>query len=167
MRAAKSADFAVIRSLLDGGANPAFDAEGLFQCRDDSDERSRRRSESTILDVIKLCASRPRYRCLQRKRPDVAPSGGSTRQQCHRPLSGRERRQVDMKNKQGRTPMDIALGVGAPAGPGGLGGRGARGGGGGSWRPGRAQSHTHQSFVNFEMSSQTLRSVTPSDQEDA
>ena len=35
---------------------------------------------------------------------------------------------LDMKNKQGRTPLDIALGVGAAAGRGGGGGR--RGGGG-------------------------------------
>ena len=38
---------------------------------------------------------------------------------------------LDMKNKQGRTPMDIALGVGGggPGAPGGPGARGARGGG--------------------------------------
>jgi ankyrin repeat protein len=36
---------------------------------------------------------------------------------------------LDMKNEQGRTPMDIALGVGGPP-PGARGARGARGGAG-------------------------------------
>jgi ankyrin repeat protein len=35
---------------------------------------------------------------------------------------------LDMKNKQGRTPLDIALGVGAAAGRGGAGGARGRGG---------------------------------------
>src|SRR5207344_2343422 len=39
---------------------------------------------------------------------------------------------LDMKNKQGRTPLDIALGVGG-------GGRGARGGGGGGGGRGRSE----------------------------
>jgi ankyrin repeat protein len=142
MRAAKSSDFPVLRSLLDGGANP-----GLMQ-KDYSNvamilmNGRGASSEATILDTIKLCVARgldlDAFNANGQTLLHLAVQRGNNSIVRYLAESGAK---LDMKNKQGRTPMDIALGVGAtavgPGGPGGLGARGGRGlGPGGPGGPG-------------------------------
>jgi ankyrin repeat protein len=147
MRAAKSADFAVIRSLLDGGANPALTQKDYSNVAMILMNGRGAGSESTILDVIKLCASRgldiDAFNANGQTLLHLAVQRGNNAIVRYLAESGAK---LDMKNKQGRTPMDIALGVGAPAGPGGLGGRGARGGGG-PGGPGGAANLTTASIL--------------------
>jgi ankyrin repeat protein len=133
MRAAKSADLPVLKSLLEGGANPSLtqkDYSNVAMIL--MNGRGAGGNEAAILDTIKLCVTRgmdiDAFNANGQTILHLAVQRGNNSIVRYLAESGAK---LDMKNKQGRTPMDIALGVGAPAGlgPGGPGGRGARGGG--------------------------------------
>lgn len=137
MRAAKSADFPVMRSLLDGGANPSLmqkDYSNVAMIL--MNGRGAGGNEAAILEAIKLCVARgmdiDAFNANGQTIVHLAVQRGNNSIVRYLAESGAK---LDMKNKQGRTPMDIALGVGAPGPPGP--GRGARGGGpGGPGGPG-------------------------------
>jgi ankyrin repeat protein len=137
MRAAKSADLPVLRSLLEGGANPSLTQKDysnvamiLMNGRGAGPA-----NEAAILDAIKLAAKHgldlDAFNANGQTLVHLAVQRGANSIVRYLAESGAK---LDMKNKQGRTPMDIALGVGGgPAGPpGGPAGRGARGGGPGA-----------------------------------
>ena len=133
MRAAKSTDLPVLKSLLEGGANPSLtqkDYSNVAMIL--MNGRGAGGNEAAILDAIKLCVTRgmdiDAFNANGQTILHLAVQRGNNSIVRYLAESGAK---LDMKNKQGRTPMDIALGVGAPAGlgPGGPGGRGARGGG--------------------------------------
>src|SRR4029453_9545005 len=120
MRAAKSSDFPVLRSLLDGGANPALTQKDYSNVAMILMNGRGAGSETTILDVIKLCVARgldiDAFNVNGQRLLTLAVQRGNNSILRYLAESGAK---LDMKNKQGRTPMDIALGVGAPVGPGG------------------------------------------------
>jgi ankyrin repeat protein len=131
MRAAKSADHAVIRSLLEGGANPALTQKDYSNVTMILINGRGASNESAILETIKLCIERgldvDAFNANGQTLLHLAVQRGNNSIVRYLAENGAK---LDMKNKQGRTPMDLALGVGAtPGGPAGPGGRGARGGG--------------------------------------
>jgi uncharacterized protein len=132
MRAAKSSDFQVMRSLLEGGANPAITQKDYSNAAMILLNGRGAGNESAILDAIKLCVARgldiDAFNANGQTILHLAVQKGANSVVRYLAENGAK---LDLKNKQGRTPMDLALGVGgggAAAGAGG-GGRGARGGG--------------------------------------
>jgi len=130
MRAAKSADFEVIKSLLNGGANPSLTQKDYSNMTMILMGGRGAGSEAAILETIRLCVEHgldvDAFNANGQTLLHLAVQRGNN--SIVRYLAERGAK-LDMKNKQGRTPMDLALGVGAA--PGGPGGRGARGGPGG------------------------------------
>jgi len=137
-RAAKSNDLQLMHVLLDAGADPRLTLKdrttvlmisaaggavvGAYAVAIPV-------TEDSSIEAIKLCLDRgvdinafntngttAVHSAVQRGAPKVV-----------RYLAAHGAK-LDMKNKQGRTPLDIAEGVGATAGRGGGGGRGGRGG---------------------------------------
>jgi ankyrin repeat protein len=117
IRAAKSNDLNILRALLDGGADPTLTLK----------DRTTTAMIATSLDAIKLLVERG---------VDVNAFNTNGQTILHN-AAGRganpiiqyvveKGARLDRKDKQGRTPLDIASGTG-----GGGGGRGGRGGGGG------------------------------------
>jgi ankyrin repeat protein len=124
MRAAKTNDLPVMRLLLENGADPSLTLK----------DRTNAAMISNSLDAIKLMVE---YGL------DVNAFNASGQTIAHN-AAGRganpilqyiaeKGARLDKKDKQGRTPLDIASGVGGGGG-GGRGGAGARGGGGGGGR---------------------------------
>jgi ankyrin repeat protein len=137
MRAAKSADFTVIRSLLEGGANPALTQKDYSNMTMILMNGRGAGNESAILETIKLCVEHgldfDAFNANGQTLLHIAVQRGNNSIVRYLAENGAK---LDMKNKQGRTPLDLALGVGAAPGgpvgpPGGGGARGARGGAGG------------------------------------
>ena len=133
MRAAKSSDFPVMRSLLDGGANPALTQKDYSNMPMILLNGRGAGNEAAALEAIKMSVEHgldiDAFNANGQTLLHLAVQRGQN--SIVRYLAERGAK-LDMKNKQGRTPMDLALGVGAPAipgGPGGAGGRGGRGGG--------------------------------------
>ena len=138
MRAAKSSDFEVIKSLLQGGADPALTQKDYSNMTMILLNGRGAGNESAILETIKLCVERgldvDAFNANGQTILHIAVQRGNNSIVRYLAEKGAK---LDMKNKQGRTPMDLALGVGAgqggPGGPGGPaaagGARGARGGG--------------------------------------
>jgi ankyrin repeat protein len=125
MRAAKSVDVPVIKALLEGGADPSI-AQKDYSNAAMILLGARGGSNDAILQALRLCVEHGL---------DVDAFNANGQTAVHlavqknadaivRYLAERGAK-LDMKNKQGRTPMDLALGIGG----GGGGGRGARGGG--------------------------------------
>jgi ankyrin repeat protein len=126
MRALKGNDTPVIRALLDGGADPTLTLK----------DRTTTAMLTSSLDIIKLLVDHG---------VDVNAFNANGQTLAHQ-AAGRganaiieyvfeKGARLDKKDKQGRTPLDIAMGVGgAGGGRGGRGGGGARGGGAGGQR---------------------------------
>ncbi|HZI50811.1 MAG TPA: ankyrin repeat domain-containing protein, partial [Terriglobia bacterium] len=138
MRASKSSDFEVIQSLLKGGANPSLTQKDYSNMAMILMNGRGAGNESAILETIKLCVQHgldlDSFNANGQTLLHLAVQRGNNAIVRYLAENGAK---LDMKNKQGRTPMDLALGVGGgPGGPGGpagpgAGGRGARGGPGG------------------------------------
>jgi ankyrin repeat protein len=131
MRAAKSSDFEVIKSLLQGGANPSITQKDYSNMTMILLNGRGAGNEAAVLETIKLCVAHgldiDSFNANGQTLLHLAVQRGNNSIVRYLAESGAK---LDMKNKQGRTPMDLALGVGAgPGGPVGPGGRGARGGG--------------------------------------
>jgi ankyrin repeat protein len=128
MRAAKSADVAVMKALLEGGADPAI-AQKDYSNAAMVVLGARGGSNDAILEALKLCVAHgldvDAFNANGQTVVHLAVQKGS--EPIVRYLAERGAK-LDMRNKQGRTPMDLALGVGG--GGAGPGARGARGGGG-------------------------------------
>jgi ankyrin repeat protein len=132
MRAAKSADFSVIKSLLQGGANPSITQKDYSNMTMILMGGRGAGNEAAILETIRLCVDNgldvDAFNANGQTLLHLAVQRGSNSIVRYLAENGAK---LDIRNKQGRTPMDIALGVGAATGPGaaGPGARGARGGG--------------------------------------
>jgi uncharacterized protein len=132
MRAAKSSDFQVMRSLLEGGANPAITQKDYSNMPMILLNGRGGGNEAAVLEAIKVAVEHgldiDAFNANGQTILHLAVQRGQNSIVRYLAEKGAK---LDMKNKQGRSPMDLALGVGgAPAGPGGPGGgRGARGGG--------------------------------------
>jgi len=130
MRAAKSVDIPVIKALLEGGADPAITQ------KDYSNAvmvllGARGGSEVSILEAIKLCVQHgldvDAFNANGQTAVHLAVQKGANTIVRYLAEKGAK---LDLRNKQGRTPMDLALGVGGGGGAtrGGRGGPGAPGG---------------------------------------
>jgi uncharacterized protein len=126
MRAAKSVDLPVIKALLAGGADPAITQ------KDYSNAAmvllgARGGSEAALLEAVKLCVQHgldvDAFNANGQTVVHLAVQKGANSIVRYLAEQGAK---LDLRNKQGRTPMDLALGVGG----GGVGPRGGRGGGG-------------------------------------
>jgi hypothetical protein len=136
MRAAKSSDFEVIRALIQGGANPSLTQKDYSNMAMILMNGRGAGNETAILETIKLGVAHgldiDAFNANGQTLLHIAVQRNNNSIVRYLAETGAK---LDMKNKQGRTPMDLALGVGAgPGGPGGppapgAGGRGARGGG--------------------------------------
>ena len=130
MRAAKSNDLPVIRSLLEGGANPALTQKDYSNVAMILMNGRGAGTEASILDAIKMSVEHgldiDAFNANGQTLLHLAVQRGANSIVRYLAESGAK---LDMKNKQGRTPMDIALGVGGgpggPRGPGGPEGRAA------------------------------------------
>jgi ankyrin repeat protein len=128
MRAAKSSDLPVLKALLTGGADPSITQKDysntvmvLLGGRGGG-------NEAALLEAVKLCiehgADVDAFNANGQTAVHLAVQKGANTIVRYLAEKGAK---LDLKNKQGRTPMDLALGVGGGGAPGG---RGARGGGG-------------------------------------
>lgn len=139
VRAAKSNDLVLMRMLLDGGADPTLTLKdrttvamiaaaggavvGAYAIGIPVTEKS-------SLEAIKLCVEHAvdinAFNTNGQTALHSAVARGATTIVTYLAENGAK---LDMKDKQGRTPLDVALGVGGGGRRGGAGGR--RGGGGG------------------------------------
>ena len=132
MRAAKSSDFEVINALIQGGANPSLTQKDYSNMAMILMNGRGAGNEPAILETIKLGVAHgldiDAFNANGQTLLHIAVQRGNNLIVRYLAESGAK---LDMKNKQGRSPMDLALGVGGPGGPPapGGGGRGARGGG--------------------------------------
>lgn len=133
MRAARSGDLPVMRSLLEGGGNPALTQKDYSNTAMVLLNGRGAGNEAAVLEALKLCVEHgldiDAFNANGQTVLHLAVQRGADSIVRYLAESGAR---LDMKNKQGRTPMDIALGVGGGGPAGGPGGRGARGGRGGA-----------------------------------
>ncbi len=122
LRAAKSGDVALMRVLLDNGADPklatqdgttALMAAAGVGWRDGKT----RGTDAEVIDAIKICLDLGVDINAANAQGDTAMHGAASRSgdPIIQFLADHGAR-VDAKDKKGRTPLDVALGVGADAG---------------------------------------------------
>ncbi len=118
MRAAKTNDLAMMRALLDGGADPTLTLK----------DRTTTAMVATSLDAIKMLVEHGvDVNAFNTNGQSIVHSAAGRGANAILQYAVEKGARLDRKDKQGRTPLDIADGGG-----GGRGGRGgARGGGGG------------------------------------
>jgi ankyrin repeat protein len=121
MRAAKANDLPIIKLLLDGGADPTITLK----------DRTTTTMIATSLDAIKLFVEHGvdvnAFNSNGQTLLHSAAGRGSTAIIQYAADQGAK---LDKKDKQGRTPLDIAQGGGGGGGRGGAGAAAGRGGGG-------------------------------------
>jgi hypothetical protein len=120
MRAAKANDLPIIKLLLEGGADPTITLK----------DRTTTTMIASSLDAIKLLVEHGvdvnAFNSNGQTLLHSAAGRGST---AIIQFAADQGARLDKKDKQGRTPLDIAQGGGGGGGRGGAGAGGARGGG--------------------------------------
>src|SRR5262245_61418480 len=121
MRAAKTNDLPVLRLLLDGGADPTLTLK----------DRTTTAMMTTSLEAIKLLVEHGvDVNAFNTNGQTILHSAAGRGANPIIQYVAEKGARLDKKDKQGRTPLDIASGTGGGGGRGG-GGAGARGAGGG------------------------------------
>jgi uncharacterized protein len=121
MRAAKTNDIPIMRALLDGGADPTLTLK----------DRTTTAMMATSLEAIKLLVEHGvDVNAFNTNGQTIVHSAAGRGANAIIQYAAEKGARLDKKDKQGRTPLDIATGGGGGGGRGG-GGAGARGGGGG------------------------------------
>jgi ankyrin repeat protein len=121
-RAAKTNDLAVMRLLLEHGADPTLTLK----------DRTNAAMISTSLDAIKLLVEHGLdVNAFNTNGQTIAHNAAGRGANPIIQYIAEKGARLDKKDKQGRTPLDIASGAGGGGGGRGGGGAGARGGGGG------------------------------------
>lgn len=114
-RAAKTNDLAILKALLDGGADPTITLK----------DRTTPAMIATSLDAIKLLVEYGAdVNAFNTSGQSIVHNAAQRGANAIIQFAADKGAKLDRKDKQGRTPLDIASGAG------GGGGRGARGGGG-------------------------------------
>ena len=143
MRAAKVPDLNLMRMLLDAGANPsAAQRNGSTALTIASSARAARpvTPDAPVYQAVDL---------LLERGADVNAANAAGETLLHQSVARgeafvrmlvRHGARVDVTDKAGRTPLDVALGVPAPAAAGGRAGRGGRAGGGFGGRGGAPEA---------------------------
>ena len=120
MRAAKTNDLPVIRALLEGGADATLTLK----------DRTTTAMMATSIDAIKLFVEYGvDVNAFNTNGQTIVHSAAGRGANAIIQYAFEKGARLDKKDKQGRTPLDIASGAGGGGGRGG-GGAGARGGGG-------------------------------------
>jgi ankyrin repeat protein len=120
MRAAKTNDLSVIRALLEGGADPTLTLK----------DRTTTAMMANSIDAIKLFVEHGvDVNAFNTNGQTIVHSAAGRGANAIIQYAFEKGARLDKKDKQGRTPLDIASGAGGGGGRGG-GGAGARGGGG-------------------------------------
>jgi ankyrin repeat protein len=151
MRASQVPDLALIRELLDSGADPSLAM----------------RNQTTAPMVVlggrggrTVTPDTPAYQAIElmlKKGADVNATNASGETLLHQAIPRGEDlvklvvahgAKLDIKDKSGRTPLDVALGVPAAAAPAGRGGRG-RAGGPGAGGPAAGPAQVNPAIVAF------------------
>jgi ankyrin repeat protein len=120
MRAAKTNDLPIIRLLLDGGADPTVTLK----------DRTTTAMVASSLDAIKLLVEHGvDINAFNANGQTVLHSAATRGSTAIIQYAADQGARLDQKDKQGRTPLDIAQGVNNGGGRGGAGAGGGRGGG--------------------------------------
>jgi ankyrin repeat protein len=123
MRAARSGDLVLMRVLLDAGADVKLATRAGMTPLLFATGTNRRKTDKSAIEAITLCLDRG---------ADINESNGNGETALHIAVTQSDTvvsflaergAQLDVKDRQGRTPLDVALGVGGAAGR-GAGGRG-------------------------------------------
>src|SRR6185295_5644591 len=113
MRAAKSADFPVMKSLLEGGADPSITQKDYSNAVMVLLNGRGAVSETALLEAVRLCiehgADVDAFNATGQTAVHLAVQKGANAIVRYLAEKGAK---LDLRNKQGRTPMDLALGVG-------------------------------------------------------
>jgi len=121
MRAAKANDLPVMRVLLDGGADATITLK----------DRTTTAMVANSLDAIKMVVERGvDVNAFNSNGQTIVHGAAGRGANAIIQYAAEKGARLDKKDKQGRTPLDIATGAGGGGGRGGA-GAGARGGGGG------------------------------------
>ena len=119
MRAAKTNDLAVLRLLLDGGADPALTLK----------DRTTTAMIATSLEAIKLLVEHGvDVNAFNTNGQTIVHNAAARGSNAVIQYAAEKGARLDKKDKQGRTPLDIALGTGGGRGGAGAGARGGSGG---------------------------------------
>jgi ankyrin repeat protein len=133
MRAAKAGDLALIRTLLDGGANPSLALKNqtttMMLMLAGRGARALT-PESPVYQAIALCLERGADVNAVNASGETLLHQGVGRGDAFVRLLAQHGAKLDARDRQGRTPLDVAMGVAGTAPAGGAArGRGARPGG--------------------------------------
>ena len=132
MRAARTNDVAVMRLLLDKGANPFLTlpdrtnalmiaaGQGAGGLRGEGIRIVVPTPEGAVEAVRPAARSRHGRRCLQQRRQHRAPRRGGQGRRGREVSSASRGATLTLKNKAGFTPLDLAMGQGGRGGGGGV-----------------------------------------------
>jgi len=121
MRAAKTNDLSVMRALLEGGADPTLTLK----------DRTTTAMIANSLDAIKLLVEHGvDVNAFNSNGQTIVHSAAGRGANAIIQYAAEQGARLNKKDKQGRTPLDIASGTGGGGGRGGAAAAGARGGGG-------------------------------------
>jgi uncharacterized protein len=124
MRASRSGDVALMRLLLDAGADLTVSTRAGTTPLLFATGPARRKSDKTAIEAIRLCLDRGADINAADANGQTALHVAVTQADSIVSFLAERGAKLDVKDRQGRTPLDIALGAGDTGG-----GRGARGGG--------------------------------------
>jgi ankyrin repeat protein len=143
MRAAKANDLVVLKLLLEGGADPTVTLK----------DRSTPAMIATSIDAIKLLVEAGTdVNAFNTNGQTIVHSAAGRGANAIIQYAFEKGARLDRKDKQGRTPLDIASGVG-----GGGGGRGGRGGGGGGAAAGGGRGNENTANLLRELMAKSTR----------
>jgi ankyrin repeat protein len=132
MRAAKNGDVALMRVLVDHGADAnRMTRAGMTPLRFAMGP-GRRKSAREMLDAVTVCLDAGADVNAANDLGETPLHAAVAQGDALVRLLVQRGAKLDARDKQGRTPLDVALGVGAAAGGAGRGGRGGRGAAAGS-----------------------------------
>jgi len=130
MRAARNADLPLMRLLLEKGADPNRRTRAGMTPLLFSMAPGRRKSAKDAVEAVRVCLDGGADVNAVNDTGETPLHAAVAQGPAMVTLLAERGAKLDVKDKQGRTPLDVAMGAGAAA-PGGRGaGRGGRGGGG-------------------------------------
>ena len=124
MRAARSGDIVLMQVLLEGGADVKLATKSGMTPLLFATGTSRRKSDKAAIEAITLCLDRGADINESNANGETALHIAAAQADSVVSFLAERGAKLDVKDRQGRTPLDVALGVGGVAGR-GAGGRGA------------------------------------------
>jgi ankyrin repeat protein len=122
MRAARSGDLALMRVLLEAGSDVSLATRAGTTPLLFATGPARRKSDKTAIEAIRLCLDKGADINAANANGETALHLAVTQADTIVSFLAERGARLDLKDRQGRTPLDVAMGVGDAGG-----GRGARG----------------------------------------